>query len=106
MSGTTRREQIQEMLKEDPDEDGFLRYCLAMEHLSAGSEGEAEACFRTLLAAKPDYVPAYLQLGQLLNRMGEEDEARAVFRDGIAVARRKGDDHAANEMSNFLAMLG
>ncbi|MBI1916805.1 MAG: hypothetical protein HYS12_19025 [Planctomycetes bacterium] len=106
MSGTTRREQIEEMLKDDPDEDGFLRYCLAMEHLSAGNEAQAHTGFQALLEAKPDYVAAYLQLGQLLNRMGEEDEARTVFRDGIAVARRKGDDHAANEMSNFLAMLG
>jgi Tfp pilus assembly protein PilF len=104
MSGTTRREQIEAMLKDDADEDGFLRYCLAMEHLSENNEAEAEVCLRSLLAAKPDYVPAYLQLGQLLNRKGEE-EARAVFRDGIAVAQRKGDAHAANEMSGFLAML-
>ena len=106
MSGNTRREQIEEMLKDDPDEDGFLRYCLAMEHLSAGNEAEARTVFQALLGAKPDYVPAYLQLGQLLNRLGEEDEARAVYREGIAVAQRKGDAHAANEMSNFLAMLG
>ena len=106
MSGKTRREQIEAMLKDDPDEDGFLRYCLAMEFLSEGNEAEAEVCFRSLLEAKPDYVPAYLQLGQLLNRKGEEDEARAVYRDGIAVAQRKGDAHAANEMSGFLAMLG
>jgi Tfp pilus assembly protein PilF len=105
MSGTTRREQIEEMLKDDP-EDGFLRYCLVMEHLGAGSEATALTIFQTLLAAKPDYVPAYLQLGQLLNRMGEEDEARTVFRTGIAVAQGKGDAHAANEMSNFLALLG
>lgn len=105
MSGKTRREQIEAMLKDDPD-DGFLRYCLAMEHLAAGNDTEALTVFQTLLEAKPDYVPAYLQLGQLLNRMGEEDQARAVFRDGITVAQGKGDAHAANEMSNFLAMLG
>jgi Tfp pilus assembly protein PilF len=106
MSGKTRREQIEEMLKDDPDEDGFLRYCLAMEHLSSGNEAEALTVFRALREAKPDYVPAYLQLGQLFNRMGEEEEARAAYRAGIAVAQRKGDAHAANEMSNFLAMLG
>ena len=106
MSGKTRREQIEEMLKDDPDDDGFLRYCLAMEHLGAGSETEVLTVFQTLLAAKPDYVPAYLQLGQLLNRLGEEDSARDIYRTGIAVAQRKGDAHAANEMCNFLAMLG
>src|SRR5262249_54683493 len=106
MSENTRREQIEDMLKDDPDEDGFLRYCLAMEFLSEGKEPEAVTCFQALLEAKPEYVPAYLQLGQLFNRMGEEEEARAAFRDGIAVAQRKGDTHAANEMTNFLAMLG
>src|SRR4051794_19599372 len=101
----TRREQIEAMLKDDPDEDGLLRYGLAMEHLSEGNEAQALECFRALLAAKPDYVPGYMQLGQLLNRMGEEDEARAVYRQGIAVARQKGDAHAASEMAGFLALL-
>ena len=106
MAGKTRREQIEEMLKEDADDDGFLRYCLAMEHLSAGNEIEALESFRTLLKAKPDYVPGYLQLGQLLNRLGDDDDAKMVFRQGIAVAQQKGDQHAAGEMTNFLAALG
>ncbi len=101
----SRREQIEAMLKTDPDEDGFLRYCLAMEHLSEGSESEAREVFRALLAAKPDYVPGYLQLGQLLNRLGEEDEAKGVYRAGIAVAQKKGDQHAAGEMAGFHALL-
>jgi Tfp pilus assembly protein PilF len=105
MTGKTRREQIEEMLTTDPDQDGFLRYCLAMEHLSAGDEAKALGGFRDLIQAKPDYVPGYLQLGQLLARMGEEDEARASYRQGIAEAQQKGDAHAANEMSGFLALL-
>lgn len=105
MAGKTRREQFEEMLKNDPDDDGFLRYAIAMEHLSAGNETEALESFRTLLKAKPDYVPAYLQLGQLLNRLGDDEDARAVFRRGIAIAQQKGDQHAAGEMTNFLAAL-
>ena len=100
-----RREQIEAMLKDDPDQDGFLRYCLAMEHLSEGNEEAARAGFAALAAARPDYVPAYLQLGQLLVRVGEEEEAREVYRKGIAVARRQNDEKAANEMAGFLALI-
>jgi Tfp pilus assembly protein PilF len=105
MAGKTRRAQIEEMLRDDPEDDGFLRYCLAMEYLSEGSDDKALGCFRELLSAKPDYVPAYLQLGQLLNRRGDDEEAKAIFRQGIAVAQEKGDQHAAGEMAGFLATL-
>jgi Tfp pilus assembly protein PilF len=104
MSGTSRREQIEAMLR-DGAEDGFLRYCLAMEYKSEGNVEQAVACFRELLRQTPDYVPGYMQLGQLLNQMGHEDEARIVYRDGIAVAQNKGDTHAAGEMAGFLTML-
>jgi Tfp pilus assembly protein PilF len=100
-----RRVQIEAMLKDDPDQDGFLRYCLAMEHLSEGDEEKARAVFEALAAAKPDYVPAYLQLGQLLARLGEEEQARDVYRKGIAVARAQKDHKAADEMAGFLALI-
>lgn len=105
MSNQTRRERIEAMLRETPDDDGFLRYGLAMEYKAEGNPEKAAACFRDLLRATPDYVAGYLQLGQLLNQMGEEDEAKSVYRDGIAVAQRKGDQHAAGEMGQFLALL-
>jgi hypothetical protein len=46
-----------------------------------------------------------MQLGQLLNQIGDEDEARTVYKNGIKMAQKKGDSHAAGEMSGFLAML-
>jgi Flp pilus assembly protein TadD len=105
MSGKSRREQIEAMLQDDSDEDGFLRYCLAMEHRSEGNNEGAVATFRELLRVKPDYVPGYMQLGQLLNQLGDEEEAKKVDREGIAVAQKKGDTHAAGEMGGFLALL-
>src|SRR5438067_855733 len=105
MSNPTRRERIEAMLRDTPDDDGFLRYGLGMEYKAEGNLPKAVECFRELLTAVPDYVPGYLQLGQLLNQMGEEDEAKNVYRGGIAVAQRKGDTHAAGEMTGFLALL-
>jgi Tfp pilus assembly protein PilF len=105
MRGTSRREQIEAMLRGGAEDDGFLRYCLAMEYKAEGDTERAVECFRDLLRRSPDYVPGYLQLGQLLNQLEREDEAKTVYRDGIAVAQRKGDTHAAGEMTSFLALL-
>jgi len=100
----TRREQLEEMLKETP-QDAELRYFLAMEHLSAGDNNAALRCFEELMTAAPDYVPTYVQAGQLYNRLDRVNEARATFQTGIEAARRKGDLHAAGEMEGFLDAL-
>jgi tetratricopeptide (TPR) repeat protein len=104
MSGKTRKQQIQEMLVDEPN-DPFLRYGLAMEHVSAGDLEGALQCFQDLFAMAPTYVPGYLQAGQLLNRLGRTDEARDVLRRGIAVAGQQGDAHAAGEMEGLLESL-
>jgi Flp pilus assembly protein TadD len=101
MADKSRKQQIEEMLVEDPN-DPFLRYGLAMEHVSGGQDEEAVRCFQGLLQVAPDYVPAYMQAGKVLARLNREDEARALYRAGIAMARQKGDEHAAGEMEEFL----
>jgi thioredoxin-like negative regulator of GroEL len=100
----SRKEQIEEMLTLDPD-DSFLRYGLAMEHVSTGDDAAAVTCLRELLRRDPDYVPAYLQAGQALIRQGLDDMAIEMLKAGIAVATRKGDGHAAGEMTGFLEAL-
>jgi Tfp pilus assembly protein PilF len=100
----SRKEQIEDMLALDPD-DSFLRYGLAMEHAGTGDDATAVTILRELLRRDPDYVPAYLQAGQALIREGEEEQAREMLKAGIAVATRKGDTHAAGEMSNFLLTI-
>jgi Tfp pilus assembly protein PilF len=97
----SRREQLEAMLAETPH-DAELRYFLAMEHISAGDQDAALRCFQELMTAAPDYVPTYVQAGQLYNRLGQEAEAKTTYRTGIDVARKKGDFHAAGEMEGFL----
>lgn len=101
----TRRERIESMLAEDP-QDQFLRYSLALE-LDKESEHQRSL---TLLAdlqrdAAP-YVPAFFMAAQQLARLERVEEARAALREGIEAARRAGDAHAAGEMGDFLASLG
>ena len=101
----TRKEQIEEMLALDPG-DSFLRYGLAMEHASAGADEEAARQLVELTRRDAEYVPAYLQAGQILARLGREGEARQTLQAGVAMANRKGDGHAAGEMAALLAALG
>jgi predicted Zn-dependent protease len=105
MPDKTRREKLLEMLALEPN-DAFLRYGLAMEYVSAGQDEEAARCFRELVDATPDYVPAYLQAGQALIRLARNDEAKEMLSRGSEIARRQGDLHAYEEMQGFLAGLG
>jgi len=105
VSGKTRKQQLEELLELDPD-DSFVRYGLAMEHAGAGQDAEAVAFLDELLRRDPDYVPAYLQAGRALIRLGEDERARGVLRRGIAAAQKARDDHAAGEMAGFLESLG
>jgi tetratricopeptide (TPR) repeat protein len=104
MASKSRKQQLEEMLAEDPH-DPFLRYGLAMEHVGAGQDEEATRCFEELLKTNPDYVPGYMQAGRALARLDRLEEARGVFQSGITAARQQGDLHAAEEMAGFLEGL-
>ena len=100
MATKSRKEQIREMLVEEPN-DPFLRYGLAMEFVSEGNDAEAVSWFRKLLALA-ESVPAYHQAGRALLRLNRASEAREVLNEGISVARKLNDVHAAEEMQGLL----
>jgi predicted Zn-dependent protease len=104
MTAKTRKQQIEEMLAEDPN-DPFLRYGLAMEHVSAGDDAAAASCLQDLIVGNPDYVPAYQQLGQTLLRQGRSPEARQAWIQGVKAAQKMGNLHARDEMQGFLDNL-
>jgi Tfp pilus assembly protein PilF len=104
VSSKSRKQQLEEMLADEP-QDPFLLYGLAMEFVSEGDFETAVKHFRGLISADPTYVPAYLQQGQALQRLGRATDAVECYRRGIDVARARGDAHAAEEMSGFLANL-
>ena len=106
MAKSPRMEQLESLLAADPN-DPFLRYGLAMEHISQGDDSTAVAQLRELIGLtqpKP-YIPAYLMAGQALIRMNEEQEAATMLREGIEAARQAGEVHAQGEMEGFLATL-
>jgi Flp pilus assembly protein TadD len=101
---STRLDILKSMVEQNPA-DRFARYGLAMEYRNAGDLEAAMGEFRALMAAHPDYSPAYFHGGQTLERMGRRDEAREVYRQGIEATTRGGDQHARSEMQGALDML-
>jgi hypothetical protein len=103
MARTARMAQLETLLADEPN-DPELRYFLAMEHLSSGDEAAAAEHLRQL-TGDSDYVPAFLQAGQVLARLGKEAEACTILRQGIEQARRQGNTHAQGEMEGLLMSL-
>jgi Flp pilus assembly protein TadD len=101
---STRLEILKSMVEQNPT-DSFARYGLAMEYRNTGDGEAAVAEFRTLMAANPDYAPAYFHGGQTLERLGRIAEARQVYLQGILVTTRAGDQHARSEMQGALDLL-
>jgi Flp pilus assembly protein TadD len=102
---STRLESLKNLVAQNP-QDSFLRYGLAMEHRNSGDLESAMHEFQTLMESNPDYAATYFHAGQTLERLGREDEARAVYEHGIEVTTRKGDQHARSELQGALDMLG
>ena len=100
-----RREQIERMLADDPD-DVFLRYSLALEMESAGEWEAGLEILEALARGTPPYVPALQMAAQHLVASERFDDARRVLREGIEEARRQGNAHAAREMSELLMGIG
>ena len=105
MAATSRRQQIEAMLADDP-QDRFLRYSLAMELQKEGDHERSIELLRELMAEEPPYVVAFFMSAKQLAALGRIAEARSALRDGIEQARSQGDAHAASEMSEYLTTLG
>ena len=101
-----RRLMLEQSLADDPT-DSFLRYGLAIQCLREGDIEEGRERLLALIGDHPDdQVAAYQQLGSVLRRHGERQQAAvAMLRTGITKANAAGDWHAAAEMQQMLDSL-
>ncbi len=97
-------EVLKAMLAQNPA-DAFARYGLAMELVKSGQLESAVAEFRALLEHNPNYAAGYFHGGQVLEKLGDVEHARAFYEKGIDVTSRTGDQHTRSELQAALDML-
>ncbi len=95
---------LNENLAQDP-KNAFARYGLAMEYSGQGETERSLHEFGQLLADHPDYTAGYFMAAQTLAKAGRNPEAKQRLTEGIASARRTGNQHALGEMQAMLDEL-
>jgi len=101
---TNRLEILMRMVNEDP-KNTFARYGLAMEYANNGQLREAVAEFRKLIDQDENYAAAYFHGGQVLEKLGEIEQARSIYEKCLEVTARKGDQHTRSEIEAALSQL-
>jgi len=101
-----RRKQAMfaEILEIDPEDPlalmGMGNALATLQEFSAAEPYLARAC-----SVARDNSPLYASHGKVLERLGRIEEAAAVYRQGVAVAGRKGDLMPLREMEHRLLLL-
>jgi len=101
---TNRLQMLEQMIRQDPN-NTFARYGLAIEYANTGDWAQAVVEFRTLLQHDENYAAAYYHAGQALEKMGELEQARTMYEQGIEASTRKGDLHTRSEIEAALSLL-
>ena len=92
-----RIEYFERMLARAPNNPTGL-LALANEYKKAGRDEDEAAVLRRYLDAHEDEGNAYLRLGEVLERTGRTEEARAAYSEGIGQAEKFGHSGMAEDL--------
>jgi tetratricopeptide (TPR) repeat protein len=101
----SRLEKLKGMLDIKPG-DPFLLYAIGLEYKKLKDTKSAIEFLDRTIQHDWGYCYAYYQKGMILQESGDVDAAKRALTEGLDAARRKGDQHAASEISAALKMLG
>jgi tetratricopeptide (TPR) repeat protein len=104
MTQLSRKEQLLNMLEGEPN-DVFLNYALAMELVSTNELKEADEQLKKVLSIKADYLPCFYQLGQLNEKLGNNDIALTYYKQGVNIAKSQNNNKALGELNEAIWML-
>lgn len=93
-----------EALLASQGESALLRFSLGNACLDSAPE-QAVMHFKRAVALDAEYSAAWKLLGKALVASGDDEQAKAAYTAGIAVAEKRGDIQAAKEMRVFLKRL-
>ena len=82
-------------------DSGVLRYSIGNEHAKAKDWPAAAEALARAVALDADYTAAWKLYARALLETGQPQAALEAYRQGIDVARRKGDRQAEKEMAVF-----
>ncbi len=104
MEKLPRKEMIFDMLEKEPN-DVFLNYALAMEHLSTSDFTDAEMQFKKVLEINSTYLPCFYQLGQVNEKIGNNEKAISFYKQGVELAKSQNNTKALGELNEAIWML-
>ncbi len=90
-------------MAEAQPEEAMVWYGLANEYTKLERWREAADALRRVVTLNPDYTSAYQMLGTAHLNLGEREEARRVWVEGVATAERTGAWKARQHMEGLLA---
>ena len=100
-----RIEYFERMLADNPDNPTGL-LALANEYNKAGRYEEEAAVLQRYVRNHEDEGNAYMRLGEALQKIGREDEAREVYETGINQAEKFGHSGMAEDLRDAMIQLG
>ena len=100
----SRTEQIQEMLKSEPN-DSFLNYALALEFAKSNEINKSIELMEALLEREPTYLGAYYQLGKYYEQINDSKKAIDTYSRGIETAKKQNNRKAESELKEALFIL-
>ena len=91
-----------EAMLERGQDNALLRFTLGNLLYQQDDYTKAELHLSRAVEMNPDYSAAWKIYGRTLAAAGKHPEATRAFKQGIAVAEKRGDVQAAKEMTVFL----
>jgi predicted Zn-dependent protease len=100
-----RIDYFERMLADNPDNPTGL-LALANEYRKAERYDDEAAVLERYLSRHEDEGNAWGRLGEVLQRLGREDEARAAYETGVRQAEKHGHGGMADELRLAIVQLG
>ena len=82
--------------------DSFTRYAIGLEFAKMENFSEAIRVLEDLRERDPEYVPTYYMLAGYYRHTGDNNSAKLIYSEGMAVAKKGNDRHAFGELQSAL----
>ncbi|SFB10452.1 tetratricopeptide repeat protein [Algoriphagus aquimarinus] len=98
MTNLDRIQLLRQYTEEEPG-NPFNWYALAIEFRETDQD-EAYSLFAKLLDEHPTYLATYFPAAHLYAEMGEIEQSKVIFENGISLARAEKNTKALQELQN------